>query len=93
MDGYILDIRKKYGHLTPNKPQYSPFKNRPINYGARQYMVQPKDTSPCLDDKGIRRVQGIVGALLYVGRSASNKIIVLLSTIGAKQAAATVETQ
>ena len=56
-------------------------------------MVQPKDTSPCLDDKGIRRVQGIVGALLYVGRSASNKILVVLSTIGAKQAAATVETQ
>ena len=32
-------------------------------------MAQPKDNIPSLDDKGIKRVQGIVGALLYVGRA------------------------
>ena len=27
MDGYILDLRNKYGYLTPKKPQYSPHKH------------------------------------------------------------------
>ena len=55
-------------------------------------MVQPTDTSPPLNDKGIKRLQGIVGALLYVGRSVNNKLLVDLSAIGAQQAAATEET-
>ena len=66
MDGYILDLRNKYGHLPPNKPQHSPHMHRPIDYGTKQQIVQPADTSPYLDDKFIKRVQGIVGALLYV---------------------------
>ena len=61
---YTLEIRNKYGHLTPKKPQYLPHKHRPIDHGAKEKTVQPTDTSPPLNDKGIKRVQGIVGALL-----------------------------
>ena len=89
MDGYILDLRNKYGNMTPKKPQYLPHKHRPINYGATQKIVQPIDTRPPLNDKGIKRVQGIVGDLLYVGRAVNNKILAALITIGAQQAAAT----
>ena len=87
-----MDIRNKYGHLTPKKPQYSPHKHRPIDYGATQQIVQPTDTSPPLNDKGIKSVQVIVGALLYVGISVKNKLLVALSAIGAQQAAETKET-
>ena len=45
MDGYILDLRNKYQHIQPQKPQYSPHKHRPIYYGATQQLVQPTDTS------------------------------------------------
>ena len=69
MDDCILDIRNKCGHLTPKKSQYSPYKHRPIDYGSKQYMVQPAYNSPSLDDKGIKKVQFIIGALLYVGRA------------------------
>ena len=62
MDGYILEIRNKYGHLTPKKTQYSPHKHRPIDYGSKQQIVQPTDNSPSLDDKCINIFQGIVGA-------------------------------
>ena len=51
--------------------------------------MQTTDTSPLLNEKGIKRIQGIVGALLYVGRSVNNKLIVALSVIGSQQAAAT----
>ena len=87
MDGYILDIRNKYGHLQPKKPQYSPHKHRPINYGAKKQIVQPADTSPYLDDKGIQRVQGIAVAILYVGIAVKNKLLVALSAIGSQQEA------
>ena len=42
-----------------------------------------------MNEQGIKRIQGIVGVLLYVGRSVNNKLLVVLSAIGAQQAAAT----
>ena len=61
-------------------------------YGAKQQMAQPGDTSPYLDDKGIKQVQGIVGALIYVWRAVNKKLLVPLSAIGDQQAASTEET-
>ena len=78
--------------MQPNKPQYSPHKHLPINYGATQQVVQPTDNSPPLNGNGIKRIRGIVGALLYVGREVNNKILVALSEIGAQHAAATENT-
>ena len=92
MYGSILDIRKKYGHLPPKKPQYSPHKHRPIDYGSKQQIVQRTDTSPYLYDKGIKRIQGIVGELLYVGRAVNNKLLVAFSAIRSQKVAATEET-
>ena len=74
------------------KPQYWPHKHRPIDYGDTHKIVQPTDTSPPLNEKGIKRVQVIVGDLLYVGRAVNNKLLVALSDIGAQQTAATKET-
>ena len=55
-------------------------------------MAQNEDTSRFLDDKVIKGVQGIVGALLYVGIAVDNKPLVAFSAIGYQQTAATVET-
>ena len=93
MHGYILDLREKYGHLPPKKPQYSPHKHRSIDYEAKYYIVQPADTRLSLDDKGIKRSQGILGALLFVGKAVNNKLLVALSVIWAQQAATTEETE
>ena len=92
MDGYILDLRNKYQHMHSKKPQYSPQKHLPIDYGATQQLVQPTDTSPLLNEKWIKRIQGIVEALIYVGREVNNKLLVALSAVGAQQAASTEDT-
>ena len=55
--------------------------------------MQPTNDSPPLNDKGIKRVQLIVGSLLYIGRSVKNKLLVALSAIGVQRAAATEETK
>ena len=78
--------------MTPKKPQYLPQKYHSINYGAKQQIVQPTDTSQFLYDKGSKRVQGIFGALLYVGRAFNHKLLVALHAIISQQAAATEET-
>ena len=54
--------------------------------------MQPTDTSPTLNEKVIKIIQGIVVALLYVGRAGNSKILVAMSSIGAQQAAATEDT-
>ena len=92
MDGYILELRTKFQHMQPKKIQFSPHKHRPIDYGATQQLVKPTDTSQPLNEKIIKRIQGIIGALLYVGRAVNKKLLVTLSAIGAQQASATEDT-
>ena len=92
MGGYVLDLRNKYQHMQPLKNQYSPHKHRPMGYGATQQLVQTTDTSPPQNKKGIKRIQSIVGDLLYVLRAVNNKLLVALSAIGAQQASATEDT-
>ena len=75
MDGHILELMNKYQHMHPKKPQYSPHKHRSIDYVATQQLVQPIYTSPLLNEKGINRIQGIVGDLIYVGRAVNNNLL------------------
>ena len=55
--------------------------------------MQRTDDSPPLNEKGIKRVQGVVGAILYIGIAVNNKLLVALSVIGDQQAAAIEETK
>ena len=92
MDGYIDDVLEKYGNPEPKKQQLSAHKYCPINYCAKQKISHTEDDIPALDDKGVKRIQGIVGSLLYVGRAVNNKLLVVLSAIGAQKSKATEET-
>ena len=51
-----------------------------------------EDTSPKLNNEGIKRIQAIVGALLYYARAVHNILLVGMSAIGDQQAAATEQT-
>ena len=92
MQGYISDLLFREGHKAPTKPQASPHRHREIKYGAKQQFAPPPDDSAPLDEAGVKRVQRIVGALLYYARAVDPKILVALSAIGAQQAAATEHT-
>ena len=92
MKGYIAKVLLKYGNPIPEKTQLSPHKHREISYGAKEQLAPEDDTSPPLDSQGTKRVQGIVGALLYYARAVDNKLLVGLSAIGSQQASATQRT-
>eukprot|EP00804_Cyclotella_cryptica_P000009 CCRYP_013702-RC/>CCRYP_013702-RC protein AED:0.39 eAED:0.39 QI:0/0/0/1/0/0/2/0/222 len=79
----------KYNYQRPKRPVLSPYKAAPIIYGAKVQYTDEANTSPALDALGIKRIQGIVGALLYYAQAVDNKLLHALSEIGTKQAAAT----
>ena len=86
MDGYIHDVRTRFGHPDPIKPQHSPHKHREIVFGATaQLIADDIDDSPPLDAAGIKKVQGIVGCILYYARAVDNKLLCTVSAIGMKQ--------
>ena len=93
MNGYIAVLLLKYNHTPPRKPQHSPHKHRDITYGAKTQLTPEEDTSPPLDAAGVKRIQGIIGSLLYYARAVDNKLLTTLSAIGAQQAKATENTR
>jgi hypothetical protein len=84
---YIDTVLTKYNHQRPKKPVLSPFKAAPISYGAKVQYTDDEDSPPPLNDAGVKRVQGILGALLYYARAVDNKLLHALSEIGTQQAA------
>ena len=52
-------------------------------------MAHIEDTSPPLDETGIKRIQAIVGAVLFYGRAVDNKLLFTLNYIGTQQVAET----
>ena len=89
MNDYIGDLLFREGHKAPAKTQLSPYQHREIVYGAKQHLAPDNDNYPRFDKAGIKRMQQIVGALLYYARAVDNNLLVALSVIGSQQAAAT----
>ena len=92
MNGYINEVLLKYKHPKPLKPQHAPHAHRPIVYGAKEQLLPDEDASPPLDANGVKRIQGIIGSLLYYARAVDNKLLATLSTISSHQAKATENT-
>ena len=86
MNEYIQGILDCYHHAPPKKPHLYPHKHTDICYGSTFQYAAEADSSPPLDTLGIKRVQGIVGALLYYARYVGNKLIIALNTIGSQKA-------
>ena len=83
MPNYISKLLQRLNHIPPNKPTFSPHEHYPVTIikkGERQYVKSPDTTTP-LDPKETKRIQSIVGALLYYARSIDNTILPALNDI------------
>jgi hypothetical protein len=85
MPDYILKALLKYQHQARSKPQHAPYKAIPIEFGARVQTVMTDTTDP-LSKKRIKRMQDIVGTLLYYGRAVDPTILPAISAIASQQA-------
>ena len=65
MDNFIKNLRAKFYHPNPKKPQQSPNHQNPIIYGEKvQYAVETP-TSPPLDSARKLLLQQLVGVIRY----------------------------
>ena len=85
MDGYIEKALQKFMHPKPPKPQHSPHKWIQPDYGAKKQMSEDPDTTPPLDKLGIKRLQQVVGTLLFYARAVDPTMLVALGTLAAQQ--------
>eukprot|EP00957_Ditylum_brightwellii_P161569 12301517-Ditylum_brightwellii.AAC.1 len=93
MPGYVLKALAKFQHDKPKFPQFAPHKwNQPAYSQKVQYATAP-DASECLNLKGQRLIQSIVGTFLYYARVIDPTILVALNELSTQQAAPMVKTK
>jgi hypothetical protein len=92
MPNYVAMALHKFQHPPPSCRQHSPHQwTRPV-YGARvQYAPEPDDKA-LLPAADIKRVQQVVGTLLYYARAVDSTMLVALNAISASQSKATKNT-
>ncbi len=89
MPGYIKKKLQEYGQVVPNRLQSCPYAPKPKQFGATAQAPAPPDNTPKLNDTGIKRVQKIVGSILYYARAVDMTVLMALSSIAMEQTKAT----
>lgn len=89
MPGYIQRTLERFQHPLPTRPQHSPHAWTAPTFGSgAQYTSEPTD-SPPLSPTHIKRLQQIIGVLLYYARMVDNTLLVALGTLAAAQSKGT----
>jgi hypothetical protein len=92
MPGYIERALQRFHHTKPTRSEDAPHEWIAPTYGASVQYTAPEDTSAPLDKQGIKRIQEIVGVLLYYARAIDNTMLVALNDISSAQANGTEHT-
>jgi hypothetical protein len=75
-------------HTHTKRPLY-PHKHREISIGQTTQLSHVDPYNTPLSTEGVKRIQGIIGALLYYACTVDNKLLATLSTLSSQQATAT----
>jgi len=89
MPGYVEKALKRFAHSPPTKQEDSLHHADPIIYGQKKQCAKDHDPSNPLDEKGIKRLQEIVGVLLYYARAIDYTMLPALGSLAAAQSKAT----
>jgi hypothetical protein len=92
MLGYIKKKLQEYNHVLPGQMQACPYTPAPKTFGAQAQTPLEVDSSPQLDEKGIKRVQKIVGSIFYYSRAVDMMVLMTLSAIAVEQTKAMTKT-
>ncbi len=80
---------QEYEHIMPKKLQTCPYLPEPKKFDTEAQAPLPHNSTPKLDAKGIKRVQKIVGSILYYARAVDMTVLMALSSIAVEQTKAT----
>jgi hypothetical protein len=90
--GYIKMKLQEYEHIVPKKLHTCPYLPEPKKCGTEAQTPLPPDSTPKLDAKGVKRVQKIVGSILYYAWAVDMTVLMALSSIAVEQTKATEKT-
>jgi hypothetical protein len=92
MPGYIKKKLQEYKHSFPGRLQNCPYSPEPKRFGVDVQAPIGIDVTAELDAKGIKRVQQIVGSILYYAHAIDMTVLMALSSIAVEQTKATEKT-
>jgi hypothetical protein len=92
MPGYIKKKLQEYNHVLPGCMQACQHSPEPKKFGANAQTPLAVDSSLLLNEKGLKRVQKIIGSILYYARAVDITVLIALSAITVEQTKATVKT-
>jgi hypothetical protein len=92
MPGYIERALQRFQHPLPSKSEPSPHDCEPIHYGAKKQYAVPPDTSPALDASDTKRIQEVLGTLLYYARAVDSTMLAAIGELATQQTAGTKQT-
>ena len=85
MPNYITKALKKFAHAIPKQHQAQPHPWTPPQYGAKVQYATDLPVMPLLSAKDRKRVQEVVGTLLYYARAVDPTMLTALNDIGSQQ--------
>ena len=92
MPGYIKKKMLEDNHVVPTQLQSCTYSPEPKQFGFKAQAPLPNNESPKLDAKDIKRIQQIVGSILYYAHTVDMTVLAALSTIAIDQTKATQRT-
>ena len=93
MKGYVKKALARFQHPKPVRPQHSPSKWTPPDYGAKVQYATPEDDSRTLQKVEIKWLQETIGVFLFYARAVDNTMLVALGTLASEQANGTEKTK
>ena len=94
MPGYIDKLLQRFDHKPSAKPQHSPHAAPPRLFGQDAQKPVEHDNMPLLPPDRIKRIQQIIGTIMYYTRAAVDlTTLVALSSIASEQTKATQNTE
>ena len=93
MPGYVDKLLARFDHKPPARPQNSPHAAPPRLFGKEAQIPLDHDPEPILPPDRIKRIQQIIGTIMYYARAVDLTTLVALSSIAAEQTKATKNTE
>jgi hypothetical protein len=93
MPAYVTQALHNFQHPLPPKPQHAPHKHNEIQYGTKLQLAELDNEWPPLPKDGIKRLQKIIGTILFYGCAVDSTMLVALGDLSSAQAKGTKATK
>jgi hypothetical protein len=89
MPGYIERALHRFQHPLPTTHEASPHEYEAIQYGAKKQYAAAPDNSSALDASDTKRIQEVLGTLLYYARAVDSTMLCAIGELATQQTAGT----